>query len=114
VFWKKKSLADKKGPTSIPGYVGKKVVDILQKRQDMSDHWVKYKGLYRPHAGTNGGYDIRIFDEWDTDQKGIKVGDYAFLDAHPDLVQFEGWCDEKTRKVEIRDVRKLDNTLGKA
>jgi hypothetical protein len=114
MFWKRKSMEDQKGPINVPGFVGGKVVEIMQKRQDLSDHWVKYKGLVRPRAGADGSFDIRIFDQWDTDQKGIKVTDYDYLDAHPELVQFEGWFNPKTKKVEMRDTRKVESPSSKS
>jgi hypothetical protein len=113
MFWKKKSLANQTGPFTVPNFVGDKIATSFQTSPDFSNHWVKYKGVVRLHAGEKGGCDIRIFDEWETNQTHIKVIDYAFLDTHTDLVHFEGWFDYKTRTAEINDVRKPNKTAGK-
>lgn len=60
-----------------------------------SDHWVRFMAVVRQHEDNQDVYDVRIFDQWCTDQKGIKVVDYASLDFHPDLVVFKGWYDRK-------------------
>ncbi len=113
MFWKNKSLSDQLGPFIVPNFVADKVVMSLQINSDFSNHWVKYKGVARPHNGVKGGYDIRVFDESETIKTGNKVIDYAFLDAHPDLVHFEGWFNDKTKIAEINDVRKLNKTSAK-
>ncbi|MDP2916542.1 MAG: hypothetical protein Q8O16_01270 [Dehalococcoidia bacterium] len=100
-FWKKKTGIKTK-PTSIPGFVGARIVTEMQKLPHTSDHWVKLKGVMRSHAGgSSTAFDIRVFDEWEADEKKVKVIDYAFLDQHPDLIQYEGWFDKASKKVEI-------------
>jgi len=109
MFWKKKSIADAAGPISVPGFIGARVVEKMMKNPDLSDHWVEYKGVVRHRSNGDGICDIRIFDKWDTDHRGIKVTDFKFLDAHSDLIQFEGWFDEKSKRAEIKDLRKFEN-----
>ena len=67
-----------------------------------SEHWVRFMAVVRQHEDNQDVYDVRIFDQWCTDQKGIKVVDYASLDFHPDLVVFEGWLDRKTEDGSIQ------------
>lgn len=61
-----------------------------------SDHWVQFMAVLRQHKDNQDMFDVRIFDQWCTNQKGIRVVDYASLDFHPDLVVFEGWFDRKS------------------
>lgn len=100
-FWKRKTTY-KSGPTSIPGFVGALIVTEMQKLPHTSDHWVKLKAVMRPHAAGNiTAFDFRVFDEWESDEKKIKVTNFASLDEHPELIQYEGWFDKVTKKVEL-------------
>lgn len=90
-------------PINIPSFVGSQIVKELQaKPPKEADHWVRYKAVVRKRASTPNSYDMRIYDEFETETKGVKITDYAFLDDHPDLVQFAGWFDPQTKKVEIK------------
>jgi hypothetical protein len=100
MFWKKKSSLEDRGPINIPGWVGAFVVPELQKLP-FTDHWVKYKGVVR-QKNTGRIFDIRIYDEWETNQKQLKVTGYSFFDKYPELIQFEGWFDESSKKAEIK------------
>ena len=101
-FWKRQPITEKSKPTSIPGFVGARIVTEMQKLPHTSDHWVKLKAVMRPHAGGNSiAFDFRVFDEWESDEKKIKVTNFGFLDEHPDLIQYEGWFDKATKKVEL-------------
>lgn len=103
MFWKKKPITENSGPTSVPALVGSHVVAEMQKNPVMSDHWVKYKCIMRPHKeGNSTSFDIRVYDEWETDQKSVKVTNFASLDGYPELVQFEGWFDKSTKKVQLK------------
>lgn len=98
MFWKK---ADISKPTSVPSLVGKRIVEEMQKMPHTSDHWVKLKGVMRQHGNQPDAFDIRVYDEWEADQKKLKVENWVTLDQHPDLIQYEGWFDKKSKKVEI-------------
>ena len=101
MFWKTAELKEGR-PVKIPAYIGKHVVEEMQKMPQTSDHWVSYKAVVRPQAGKADSWDIRIFDEWETNEKGIKVADFAFLDAHPELIRFDGWFNAKTHTVDVK------------
>ena len=73
----------------------------MQKLPHTSDHWVKLKAVMRPREGNPDAFDIRVYDEWESDEKKVKIKDWASLDQQPDLIQYEGWFDKKSKKVEI-------------
>lgn len=100
MFWKKKPPIEGRGPINIPGWVGGYVVPELQKLP-YADHWVKYKGVVR-RRNDGRSFDIRIFDEWETGKGKMKVTDYSFFDNHPELIRFEGWYDETTKRADIK------------
>jgi hypothetical protein len=100
MFWKKKLPIEDQGAINIPGWVGAYVVPELQKLP-YTDHWVKYKGVVRKRNAERT-FDIRIFDEWEINQKQLKVTGYSFFDKYPELIQFEGWFDETSKKADIK------------
>lgn len=99
MFWKKTLETDT--PTGVPTIVAKKLVELMQKLPHTSDHWVKLKAVMRTHEGKADVFDIRVYDEWEADAKKVKIEDWATLDQHPDLIQYEGWFDNKSKKVEV-------------
>jgi len=72
-----------------------RIVGREWERLPPSDHWVRFMAVLRRHADNPDICDVRIYDEWCTNNRGITVSDYASLDFHPDLVLFEGWFDKK-------------------
>jgi hypothetical protein len=57
------------------------------------------KGLVRPREGNRGCFDVRVVDERDALNRNIIITDYSFLDAHQELILFEGWYDKVNKKV---------------
>lgn len=98
MFFKK----DQNGPRDLDGYVTRRIAGEWSKIPANSDHWVKYLEVTRPHPEDKDAVQIRIFDEWEANQKQVKVTDYSSLDQHPDLVLFEGWYNKKAKTSEIR------------
>jgi hypothetical protein len=92
-------------PIKIPGFIGKPLVQELQKLPQNCNHWVNYKAVIRKQEGKSDIYDMRIYDEWETNKKGLKISTYASLDANPDLIQFTGWFDLKTKAVDIKNAQ---------
>ena len=97
-------------PIKVPNYIGRRMVEELQKLPQTSNHWVQYKAVIRKQANKPDSYDVRIYDEWETNKKGVKVTNYNSLDAHPDLIQFSGWFDSQTKLVEIKYVQAASKT----
>lgn len=46
-------------------------------------------------------FDVRVFQETQAAQKGVKVKDWTTFDEHPDLILFEGWFDKVSFKAEV-------------
>lgn len=87
------------GPKGIPEQVGRYLVIRLGKDPD----WVwNLKSLSRPHPEKSELFDVRIFDERHVATKNVILKNYTSLDAHPELILFEGWYNKKTMKAEVR------------
>jgi hypothetical protein len=105
-FWQKKSeegpseskVVKLPGPKRIPEPVGRYLVVKLGKDPD----WVWHlDSVSRQRLEDKHAFDIRVFDSNQTESKRVIVKDYNSLDAHPELILFEGWYDKKSMKVEI-------------
>ena len=85
-------------PKAIPDPVGRHLVVKLKKDPD----WVwKLESVAMPRPETKSAFSIRVFDTNQTSSKNVVVKDYHSLDAHPELILFEGWYDKVSMKVEI-------------
>ena len=102
MFWEKKSAKTSEGPTKIDRLLTEIIGNEWTKVPSVSDHWVVYKAVTRMHKDNGSVCDVRVFDEWSAKEKRVKVTDYESLDAHPDLVIFEGWLDRKAKKGDIK------------
>lgn len=88
------------GPKRIHETVGRYLVVKLQADPD----WVwNLKAVERPRPESKTAVDVRVYDESRTASKNVVIKDYRSLDAHPDLILYEGWFDKKTMKVEITE-----------
>ena len=87
-------------PREIPEPVGRHLVVKLKKDPD----WVwSLKAVVRQKAEGKSTFDVRVFDDAQVASHKIIVKNYTSLDAHPDLVLYEGWFDKKTGGVEIQE-----------
>jgi len=102
MFWKKNAAKRSEGPCKIDRLLSEIIGDEWNKVPSVSDHWVVYKAVTRAHKDNGSVCDVRIFDEWCAKDRKVKVSNYESLDAHPDLVIFEGWLDRKGKKGEIK------------
>ena len=105
-FWQKKEIpaavtgAKLPKPKELSNAVGRYLVVNLKHDPD----WVwRLKGVSRPRENSNAAFDIRIFDENVSSAKGIAIRDFTSLDAHQELVLFEGWYEKENWKVELRE-----------
>jgi hypothetical protein len=49
----------------------------------------------------------RVYDSADAEARGVKIKNYTSLDSYPDMILYEGWFDESTGQIEIKELRKL-------
>lgn len=108
MFWGKKSGKEgtkekASGPQAIPGLVQKE--SVAEKKVDAE--WPTFvKAVVRISPKGGGMQDIRIFDPDDAEARKVEVKDYTSLDAHPELIIYEGQFDEATKKVELQEKKK--------
>ena len=72
MLWRKKRKENPAGPVKLDRAVHR----IVGKNWELlppSDHWVRYMVVMRRHRDSPDLFDVRIYDEWCTDQKGVKV-----------------------------------------
>ena len=115
MFWKKKQVAPPTakveaqpkakveklpGPKEIPELVGRYMV--VQDKKDPDWVW-KLKAVVRNNPRGKKVFDVRVFDEAQVAQKGVKVKDWATFDEHPDLILYEGWFDKESMQVELEE-----------
>ena len=108
-FWEKNSNEMKEklsGPKDIPEPVGRHLIVQLHKDPD----WVwNLKGVLCHRNTTESNlFNVRVFDQRETDSKKIAVRDFTSLDDHPDLILFEGWFDKKSHRIHIEENRGPD------
>ncbi len=70
--------------------------------QQQNPDWVwRLKSVTRAPKGANQ-VDFRIFDPESALSRKLKVENYNSLDAHPDLVLFQGVWDKRTQQVQVQ------------
>jgi len=107
MFWKKRPAKEEPPrpkaeklpkPKDIPDLVGRHLVVEMGKDPD----WVwKLKSVVRQRPEGKKKFDVRVFDEAQAAQKGVKVKDWTTLDEHPDLILYEGWFDKESMKAQL-------------
>ncbi len=93
------------GPREIPGPVGK----FLTSERKLDPDAVQFlKAVIRKKQnGEEKEFDIRIYDEADTLANKVEVKNYTTLDDKPNLILYDGWYNEKTKKAELAERNKL-------
>ena len=85
-------------PKDLPEAVGRYLVVELKRDPD----WVwTLKALLRPREENRDIKDIRLFNPDKADAADVSVRNFTSLDAHPELIVYEGWFDSKTHKMEL-------------
>jgi len=88
------------GPKRIHESIGRFLVVRLQADPD----WVwGLKEVERQRPDSKTAFDVRVYDERSAGSKNVTIKNYGSLDAHPDLILYEGWFDKKTMKVQIEE-----------
>ena len=105
-FWQKESeegssepkVVKLPGPKRIPEPVGRYLVVKLGKDPD----WVWHlESVARQRPEGKHAFDIRVFDSSLAESKNVVVKNFNSLDAHPELILFEGWYDKKSMQAQI-------------
>lgn len=109
MFWSKNSPKEEEKlskPQPIPGLVQKCLITERKLNPDLAPI---FKAVVRKSANGETSFNIRVFDESDARAKKIEVKDYSTLDEHPDLVLYEGWFNEGSKKVELEEKKKISS-----
>ena len=88
------------GPKEIPDPVGRYLV--VDKRRDPDWVW-KLKVVVRQSPKGKKVFDVRVFDETQVRQEGVKIKDWTTLDEHPDLILYEGWFDKNSMRAQLEE-----------
>ena len=92
------------GPRQIPGLVGKHLTDNYQ----MDAELVRIlKIVVHKRPQTERTFNCRIFDQSEAEAKEVEIEDYTSLDGNPELILYEGWFDEDSKKVELTEKKKV-------
>ena len=92
------------GPRPIPGIVGKYLTTQYKMDADLVPI---LKAVIRRRPQAEREFDCRIFDESEAEASEVKISDYNTLDTHPELILYEGWFDEESKRVEMAEKRKV-------
>jgi hypothetical protein len=90
------------GPRGIPDFVGK----YLTAEMKMDPSLVPiYKIVVRKRPQTERTFDCRVFDMAEVEASNTLIKDYTSLDTHQELIIYEGWFDEASKRVELETKR---------
>ncbi len=87
-------------PKIMPEFVGKY---IAQEYKLPSNIVNIFKIVVRPSSSEKRVFDCRVFGESEAEASGVTVKSYTSLDEHPDLILYEGWFDEHSKRVELKE-----------
>ena len=90
-------------PKEIPNFVQKYLVE--EKKLD-AEIVPLFKMVCVKKADDEKVFSCRIFDECESGAVKVAVKDYSVLDAHPELILYEGSYDESTKKVDLKEKKR--------
>lgn len=102
MFWKKDK--DMPPPKEIPRLVREYLVSQMKMDPDLPQ---ALKAVLRKSPKEEKRFDVRVFDPAQAQVKKVTVNDYTSLDEHPTLILYEGWFDEKSKQVELKEKTKF-------
>jgi len=118
--WKKKSAKKESPkanverlskPQTLPQAVGREIIVQSGKNPD----WVWHlKSVVRQSNKGKHRYNVRVFDETQAYERGVKVQNYNTLNENPELILFEGWYDRKSWKAHIKEKERPELTTKAA
>ena len=82
-------------PKDLPQEIGRYLV--VEENMDPDRVW-NWKCVMLSRDGGSALFSFRIFSETAAAEKNVRVRDYMSLDAHEDLILYEGWFDRKSRQ----------------
>jgi len=92
------------GPKQIPELVERHLITEYKMDADLVRI---FKAVVRKRPEAERAFDYRIFDESEAEASEIQIKDYTALDEHPDFILYEGWFDEKSKHVELKERKKV-------
>lgn len=92
-------------PRDLPQDIGRQLV--VGKNLDPDWVW-SLKYVRKRQEGSKGIFDIRIYDPLDAVKQHLKIGNYASLDDHMDLVLISGSYDKSNANATL-DFSKMEN-----
>lgn len=112
MFWGKKSEkqeATKENvekllkPKSVTGLVSDHLIVQYKLEPDLIKN---LKFVVRKSPNSEKAFDCRIFDPLDAESRNVEVKGYTSLDEQADLILYEGWFDEQSKRVELAEKKK--------
>lgn len=94
------------GPKTISGLVQKYLVAEWKMDADLAP---LLKAVVRKSATGETAFNIRVFDESEALAKKVHVENYTSLDEHPDLINYEGWFDERAKQVKLEEKKRISS-----
>ncbi len=105
MFGKKSDSEKLPAPRAITPMVEKYMISEMK----INPEWIPLlRAVVRNSSNGDKKYDIRILDELDAKAKEVKVENFLTLNEHPDLILYEGWFDDGTKKVELIEKKKAN------
>ena len=85
-----------------PGYLPEPVAKYLVVTMKQEAEWIwGLRAVERLRPQEKKVFDVRVFDNAQAKMRQVDVRDYNTLDAHPELIAFEGWYNAKTREAQL-------------
>lgn len=92
------------GPKEILQPIGQTLV-ISHK---MEPDWVwNLKTVTRSYTDNSNLIEFRVYESSEVSVHGVSVKDFHSLDAHPELVLYNGWLNKKTKEMDLMDTRSV-------
>ena len=95
-------------PREIPALVGKHLIAEYKMDPELVPI---LKAVVRKSPKAGKVFDCRIFDESEAEASELEVKNYTSLDEHPDLILYEGWFDENSKRVELEERKKVNHNV---
>ena len=95
-FWKKRNLRQSTVNTNTkmpaPKQLPQQVGGYLVMKEKLDPDWVwSLRCVVRRYPELRSQFDFRVFDPEDAKQKGIHIADYNSLDAHSEMILYQGF-----------------------
>ena len=89
-------------PRKLDAFLSRKVAEEWQNMPSESDHWVTFMVVEKIREDNPDEVDVLIYDQWIADHQNFKIVNFDSLEAHPELVLFEGRYNKKAKQVDLR------------